>query len=109
MYKDIDITESIKLIDENKDLLILDVRTEEEYKEDGYIKNAKMIPLGRLLFSIDELDGYEDSPILVYCRRGSRSMQACEILEDNGFTELYNMMGGFSKLVNEGPKELWTK
>ena len=37
MYKDIDITESIKLIDENKDLLILDVRTEEEYKEDGYI------------------------------------------------------------------------
>ena len=30
MYKDIDITESIKLIDENKDLLILDVRTEEE-------------------------------------------------------------------------------
>ena len=65
MYKDIDITESIKLIDENKDLLILDVRTEEEYKEDGYIKNAKLIPLGRLLFSIDELDGYEDSPILV--------------------------------------------
>lgn len=56
MYKDIDITESIKLIDENKDLLILDVRTEEEYKEDGYIKNAKLIPLGRLLFSIDELD-----------------------------------------------------
>ena len=90
-------------------LLILDVRTEEEYKEDGYIKNAKLIPLGRLLFSIDELDGYEYSPILVYCRRGSRSMQACEILEDNGFTELYNMMGGFSKLVNEGPKELWNK
>ncbi|TYE16505.1 rhodanese-like domain-containing protein, partial [Klebsiella pneumoniae] len=22
---------------------------------------------------------------------------------------LYNMMGGFSKLVNEGPKELWNK
>ena len=109
MYKDIDIKDSIKLMDEEKDLLILDVRTEEEYEEEGHIKNAKLIPLGRLLFSIDELDGYEDSPILVYCRRGSRSMQACEILEDNGFTVLYNIMGGFSKLVNEAPSNLWTK
>lgn len=109
MYKDIDIRESIKLMEENKDLLILDVRTEDEYEFDGYIKNAKLIPLGKLLFSLDELDGYEESPILVYCRRGSRSMQACEILEDNGFENLYNMMGGFSKLVNEGPEELWTK
>lgn len=109
MYKDINIRESIKLIEENKDLLILDVRTKEEYEFDGHIKNAKLIPLGKLLFDLDELDGYEESPILVYCRRGSRSMQACEILENNGFENLYNMMGGFSKLVNEGPKDLWTK
>lgn len=109
MYKDITVAYATKLIEENKDLLILDVRTEEEYKEDGHIKNSKLIPLGKLLFSLDELEGYEDSPMLVYCRRGSRSMQACEILEENGFSNLYNMIGGFSKLVNEGPKEIWTK
>lgn len=99
--ENLNIKQCVDLINTQKDLLLLDVRTDEEYEFDGHIKGSLKLPLAKLLFNIDKLDGYEDSPILVYCRRGSRSLQACEILEDNGFTNLYNMVGGYSKWVTE--------
>lgn len=99
--KDLNILECTKLINSKSNLLLLDVRTPEEYHCDGHIKGTTLIPLAKLQFNLDILDGYEDSPILVYCRRGSRSLQACEILEDNGFNNLYNMVGGYSKWSTE--------
>lgn len=100
--KNLNINQSVDLINSKKDLLILDVRNEIEYKEDGHIKGAKLIPLNKLPLDLDEILDYENSPILVYCRRGSRSLKACEILEDNGFNNLYNMVGGYSKWVTDG-------
>lgn len=95
------VPQCVDLINAKTDVIILDVRTDEEYKLDGYIKGSKTIPLAKLPFNIDKLDGYEDYHILVYCRRGSRSLQACDILEDNGFANVYNMVGGYSKWVTE--------
>ncbi|MGL5244608.1 MAG: rhodanese-like domain-containing protein [Sarcina sp.] len=100
--KDLNIKECVKLINNEKNLLLLDVRTPEEFEIDGHIKDTTLLPLAKLIFNLDTLEGYEDSPILVYCRRGSRSLQACEILEDNGFNNLYNMVGGYSKWTTEG-------
>ena len=96
------VPQCVDLINTQENLVILDVRTPEENKYDGHIPQTKLIPLGKLMFSLDELDSFEDSPILVYCRRGSRSLQACEMLEDNGFTNVYNMVGGYSKWETEG-------
>lgn len=96
------VAQCVDLINTKENLIILDVRTLEENKYDGTIPQTKLIPLGKLIFSLDELDSFEDNPILVYCRRGSRSLQACEILEDNGFTNVYNMVGGYSKWETEG-------
>ena len=47
--------------------------------------------------NLDELDGYEDKPILVYCRTGSRSAVAVDILIENGFNKIYHMNQGFSR------------
>lgn len=99
--KDLNILECTNLINSKKDLVLLDVRTPEEYNYDGHITGTTLIPLAKLQFNLDKLYGYEESPILVYCRRGSRSLQACEILEDNGFNNLYNMIGGYSKWSTE--------
>lgn len=93
---DISVKEAEELISKEKDLLILDVRTHEEYV-DGHLENSKLIPLGRLPLDIDELYGLEDTPILVYCRSGGRSYQASLMLEDNGFHKIYNMLGGYTK------------
>lgn len=93
---DISVKEAEELISTEKDLLILDVRTHEEYV-DGHLENSKLIPLGKLPLDIDELYGLEDTPILVYCRSGGRSYQASLILENNGFRKIYNMLGGYTK------------
>ena len=93
-YKNVSAKQCVDLINSEKDLLILDVRIEEDYKKD-HIKGAISIPLSKLGFSLDEILDYEDSKIIVYCTAGSKSIQACEILGDNGFEYLYNMIGGY--------------
>lgn len=100
--RNLNIEQSLDLINSKKDLLVLDVRNSVEYKEDGHIKGAKLLPLNTLSLNLDEILNYENLPILVYCSRGSRSLQACEILEDNGFNKVYNMVGGYSKWITDG-------
>jgi len=80
---------------ENDDgnLTILDVRTAEEFKADGHLANAKLIPVGQLSKNLNMLD--KSKKVLVYCRSGSRSVHATRILVSNGFTPL-NMSGGMN-------------
>lgn len=89
------IDEAKKIVDENEDLVILDVRTQDEYDE-GHIKNAILIPYNTIEENIDKIDKYKDKPILVYCRTGRRSAIAVKTLIDNGFTKIYHMSEGIS-------------
>lgn len=91
----LDINQCIDLINSENNLLILDVRSRYEFEGSVPIKNSRNISLGKLPLHIDWLDGYEETPILVYCKEGTRSIKACDILEDNGFTKIYNMIGGY--------------
>ena len=52
-----------KLISENKDILIIDVRRFNEYKE-KHLKDAINIPVDELEWEIDEISDYKDKPIL---------------------------------------------
>jgi len=74
-------------------LTILDVRTPEEFKVDGHLANAKLIPVGQLSQNLNMLD--KSKKILVYCRSGSRSVQGTRILVKNGFNPV-NMSGGIN-------------
>lgn len=77
-------------------LFVLDVREPEELRgELGAIPNAHVVPLGQLRARLDELP--KDQPIVVVCRSGGRSAQACTILETNGFTQVANLDGGMIK------------
>ena len=82
-----------KLISETNKLLILDVRSKEEY-ESGHIPGAKSIPIQVLAARIDELEDYQADPMLVYCHTGRRSSQAVHYLVDNNFTEIYHLDRG---------------
>jgi rhodanese-related sulfurtransferase len=77
-------------------LLILDVRTQDEYNA-GHINGSLLIPVSELQTRISELDYAKNSSILVYCRSGSRSATASQILIDNGFQHVYNMLGGYNQ------------
>jgi rhodanese-related sulfurtransferase len=78
---------------------LIDVRTPAEFNS-GTIKNAKNINIMSLDFAnrISKLD--KNEPVYVFCRSGSRSAKACNILAKNGFTKLYNLSGGVMSLSN---------
>lgn len=84
--------EAKTIMEQNPEALILDVRTEEEYEE-GHIPSAVLLPL-------DELEGRaeaeltdKEQTILIYCRSGARAGEAARILQDLGYTHVYNFGG----------------
>lgn len=89
-YKDVSVNEAVMLL--NKDnAVVVDVREDKEIKG-GIIKDARHITLGQLSTRMGELP--KVSPILVYCRSGSRSGHACHQLTKAGFEDVSNMKGG---------------
>jgi len=83
------------------DLFILDVRTLDEFNT-NHLYNATLIPLAELEGRLAELASYNDTEIIVYCKSGSRSEQASNILINNNyynFTKIYNMLGGINTWI----------
>jgi rhodanese-related sulfurtransferase len=80
-------------LDAGEHLNILDVREPAEYAE--FNINGKLVPLGQIMgMQLDDIDGWKNDEIIVHCRSGARSMQACMMLETAGFTNLKNLVGG---------------
>lgn len=91
----VNIEQAKKLIDENKELIIFDVRTKEEY-DSGHIKNAILTPYDQINENIELIKQYKEKSVLVYCRTGRRSTIATKSLIDNGFDKIYHMHEGIS-------------
>lgn len=104
IYIDVTPVEAQRKIERNKKVLILDVRTKEEFSE-WHLKNAVNIPVQELEGRLDELEKYKDFEIIVYCKGGVRSKMAGEILVKNGFKYVYNLSGG----INEWKKQFEAK
>lgn len=82
-------------LESDNNSVILDVRTEEECSE-GIIPNAINIDIFKgqgFIYQIEELD--KSKNYYVYCKAGSRSAQACSIMNQLGFENTYNLDGGF--------------
>jgi phage shock protein E len=77
-------------------ITLLDVRTLSEF-QDGHAPGAMHIPVEELSFRTDELRSCT-TPLVVYCKSGGRSRMAQHILEQDGFTEVYNG-GGLSDVL----------
>ena len=76
------------------DAVVLDVRTEGEVMQ-GVIPNAINIDIYKgqgFIYRLEELD--KTKKYYVYCRSGSRSRQACSIMNRLGFKNAYNLVGG---------------
>ena len=98
-YTNVTVSEANNMIDSNPSLVVLDVRTQSEY-DSGHIRKAKLIPVSELGGRLNELD--KSSEILVYCKSGARSATASQILVDNGFLHVYNMLGGVTAWISAG-------
>lgn len=83
---------------------LLDVRTPAEWKE-GKVKVATCVDYMSTDFSknVTKLD--KSKPIFIYCASGGRSAKAAIMLQEAGFTKVYNLTGGgFSQLRDNGLK-----
>lgn len=82
-------------------VVTLDVRTPAEFAE-GYIEGARLIDFqsGNFEQEIATLD--KNATYAVYCRSGNRSGQAVRVMQDAGFTNVFNMNGGVIDWANAG-------
>ena len=89
-YTTISQVEAKKMMKEEKNYVILDVRTKEEYAE-GYIEGAINIPLDEIENTNKLKD--KDQIIFVYCQSGRRSKEASSKLVNLGYTNVYDIGG----------------
>lgn len=90
--KEIDTMVAIQLIN-YKNALVLDVRDDSEYAE-GHLPNSTHIPAEKMEDRWHELEKFKERPIVVIYKSGVRSGHASSVLYKNGFTQVYNLMGG---------------
>jgi rhodanese-related sulfurtransferase len=93
-YREVTSKEAAELI-RNITPLVLDVRTPGEYSR-GHLKDSVMIPLQQLQARWQEIAGYKNKDVLIYCATGNRSTVAAKILIDNGFKRILNLRQGIS-------------
>ena len=83
--------EAKALLARNGSVVILDVRTPEEYRQ-AHMRGSLLIPLGELPKRVQEVP--RGKPVLVYCAVGARSVPAAGLLASKGYAEVYNMTDG---------------
>jgi rhodanese-related sulfurtransferase len=89
----ITITELKERISKGEKLNLVDVREPSEHNECNI--GGELIPLGNIqAMEIDQLEALKDQELILYCRSGNRSGQACQILDMMGFTNTKNLQGG---------------
>jgi rhodanese-related sulfurtransferase len=78
----------------DQNTVILDVRTEDEFN-DGFIANAINIDIHKGQDFVTEIEALDkNKKYYIYCRSGMRSAKACEIMNQLGFENTYNLLGG---------------
>lgn len=80
---------------------LLDVRTADEFST-GHIDNAEnsCVTTDEFIQKMPNLD--KEKPIYVYCKSGNRSAKATKILVDNGFTNVFEVIGGITAWQSDG-------
>jgi len=89
--KDISAREAKALLDRNKNIYLLDVRTPQEYSQ-GKLAGSVLIPIGEFERRIREVP--KNKTIVVYCAVGSRSKPVANFLSRQGYKDVYNMTDG---------------
>ena len=91
--KNILFNHAMKLIEEKR-VIVIDVRERDERNHSQMLEGSINIPISELAKKIRKVVPNSEQPILIYCATGSRSIFACQILADFGYTTVYNLQGG---------------
>jgi adenylyltransferase/sulfurtransferase len=95
---DIEVRQLAKKLQQGEDIHLLDVREPHEL-EISNLKGADLIPLGQLAARLSELDSADE--MVVFCKGGTRSARALELLASAGFRKVKNLKGGINAWAQE--------
>ena len=95
---DISATELAERIQHGEKMRLIDVREPHEL-EISYIAGAELFPLGELASRLPELDSAQE--MVVFCKAGTRSRRALELLVSAGFRKVKNLKGGINAWAEE--------
>lgn len=98
IIQDIDKDQVIDLIDEK--VYIIDVRTEEEFKN-GKIRSSLNIDFqtSEFIDNLKKLD--KEKPYIIYCMSGNRSLKASHVMKSLGFKMIYHYKNGYKDWVKD--------
>lgn len=100
--KEISVQELKEKMDAGEDFQLIDVREDFEYEMSNL--GGELIPLSGILIESGKID--KTKPVIVQCRSGKRSAAAIMQLEQQGFTNLYNLKGGMLAWAEEIDQEM---
>jgi rhodanese-related sulfurtransferase len=81
-------------------LLLLDCRERDEY-ELVRIESAQLLPMSELQERVGELEPYRQSPIVVHCHHGGRSLRVAMWMRQQGFANVASLAGGIDQWATE--------
>jgi rhodanese-related sulfurtransferase len=84
-----------------QDALVLDVREQAEFAQ-SHILNARGLPLSQIEARFGDIEKFKDKPVIVYCATGNRSSAAAAALRKHGFSNVFNLSGGFGAWQQAG-------
>ena len=107
LYKTVYLEDLSSALQANPGYLLLDVRSKGEFCDTsdmsvmnlGHLINALNISVTELSSHLDEIKAYKSKPIFVYCSHSRRSRIASKILADSGFTNVFNINGGMTYML----------
>src|SRR5258706_7892259 len=91
--QNISVDELKSRMDEGEKINLIDVR--EPFENADFNIGGRLVPLGKIQsMQIDEIEDLKNEEVILYCRSGNRSGQACMFLETMGFSNTKNLSGG---------------
>mgnify|MGYP000172386130 CR=1 FL=1 len=84
-----------------KDVQLVDVRTPKEYQEGSIDDSINIDYLDQVKFNTAFRKLDKNKPLYIYCRSGNRSQKSAKLLLELGFTEIYDLKGGYNAWSNQ--------
>ncbi len=97
--KEINVEQLKEKQEKQDDIFLYDIRSEGEVAH-GIISNAIYLPMHLIPLKLTEFP--KDKEIILYCRSGVRSYNACQYLMQAGFNNVFNLQGGIISWARQG-------
>jgi len=99
LVNEIEVTELAKLKENGEVMRVIDIRQPAELNA-GIIPGAEALPMHTIPLRINELK--RDEKLIMVCRSGARSAQACMFLQQQGYENVFNLRGGMIAWAGSG-------